>query len=83
MTARKGLKPDAIVPEALQRRVGWKAQHQALAEKIIDQFNLKLPRDRELIRQLAFVRVQQHPRNKEEAPNDNLTGDPDHHRTHA
>jgi hypothetical protein len=30
-----------------------------MAAQIIVEFNLQLPRDRELIRQLAFVRVQQ------------------------
>jgi hypothetical protein len=30
-----------------------------MAAQIIVEFNLQLPRDRELIRQLTFVRVQQ------------------------
>jgi hypothetical protein len=51
------LKPDAIVPEALHRKLGWDIRHHFMAEKLIDQFNLVLPRDRELIRQLAVVYV--------------------------
>jgi hypothetical protein len=34
-------------------------RHDAMAAQIIVEFNLQLPRDRELIRQLTFVRVQQ------------------------
>jgi hypothetical protein len=48
---------DDIVPEALHRRVGWDIRHHFMAEKIIDRFGLVLPRDRELIRQLAVVYV--------------------------
>jgi hypothetical protein len=48
---------DDIVPEALHRRVGWDIRHHFMAEKLIDRFGLKLPRDRELIRQLAVVYV--------------------------
>jgi hypothetical protein len=51
------LEPDAIVPETLHRRVGWDTRHHFMAEKLIDRFGLKLPRDRELIRQLAVVYV--------------------------
>ena len=40
---------DDIVPEALHCRVGW--------EKVVDRFGLALPRDRELVRQLAVVYV--------------------------
>jgi hypothetical protein len=46
-----------IVPEALHRRVGWDIRHHFMTEKIVDQFALVLPRDRELIRQLAVVYV--------------------------
>ncbi len=46
-----------IVPEALQRKVGWDMRHHFMAEKIIDKFGLQLPRDRELIRQLAVIYV--------------------------
>jgi hypothetical protein len=48
-----------IVPEALHRRVGWDMRHHFMAEKIVDRFGLVLPRDRELIRQLAVVYVLQ------------------------
>jgi hypothetical protein len=47
----------SIIPEALHRRVGWDIRHHFMAEKLIDRFNLALPRDRELIRQLAIVYV--------------------------
>jgi hypothetical protein len=51
--------PDEIVPLLLHKRLRWDWRHDAMAEKITPEFNLKLPRDRELIRQLAFVSVQQ------------------------
>jgi hypothetical protein len=46
-----------IVPEALHRQVGWDIRHHFMAEKTVDRFALALPRDRELIRQLAVVYV--------------------------
>src|SRR5215831_10038151 len=48
-----------IVPEALRFRFGWDEQHDAAAARIIAEFKLSLPRDRELIRQLALLRVAQ------------------------
>jgi hypothetical protein len=51
------LKPGDIVSMALYRRVGWDMRHHFMAEKVIDRFELKLPRDRELVRQLAVVYV--------------------------
>ena len=48
---------DDIVPEALHRRVGWDIRHHFMAEKIVVRFGLQLPRDRELVRQLAVVYV--------------------------
>jgi len=48
---------DDIVPEALHRQVGWDIRHHFMAEKTVDRFGLVLPRDRELIRQLAIVYV--------------------------
>ena len=48
---------DDIVPEALHRKVGWDMRHHYMAEKIVDRFGLVLPRDRELIRQLAVIYV--------------------------
>jgi uncharacterized protein (DUF3820 family) len=51
--------PPEIVPQALRYRFGWDERHDAAAAQIIAKFNLSLPRDRELIRQLAFVRVAQ------------------------
>jgi hypothetical protein len=48
-----------IVPEALQRKVGWDMRHHFMAEKVVDRFGLQLPRDRELIRQLAVIYVLQ------------------------
>jgi uncharacterized protein (DUF3820 family) len=52
-------KPDEIVPEALRYRLGWDYRHDAMARLVMDEFALTLPRDRELVRQLAFIRVQQ------------------------
>jgi len=51
------LEPNAIVPEALHKKVGWDMRHHFMAEKIVDRFGLALPRDRELIRQLAVIYV--------------------------
>jgi hypothetical protein len=48
-----------IVPEALRHRLGWDWRHDKMAARIVEEFKLQLPRDRELIRQLAFVRVTQ------------------------
>jgi hypothetical protein len=48
---------DDIVPEALHPKLGWDIRHHFMAEKIVDYFGLVLPRDRELIRQLAVVYV--------------------------
>jgi uncharacterized protein (DUF3820 family) len=47
-----------IVPEA-RYRLGWDYRHDAMARLVMDEFALTLPRDRELVRQLAFIRVQQ------------------------
>jgi Zn-finger domain-containing protein len=46
-----------IVPEGLHRKVGWDMRHHFMAEKIMDRFELQLPRDRELVRQLAVIYV--------------------------
>ena len=51
------LELDDIIPQALHRQVGWDLRHHFMAEKIIDRFGLILPRDRELIRQLATIYV--------------------------
>jgi hypothetical protein len=51
--------PDEIVPEALRDRLGWDCRHDAIARLVMDEFALTLPHDRELIRQLAAIRVQQ------------------------
>jgi len=52
-------KPDEIVPEGLRAYLRWTDRHDAMAAKIMREFDLTLPRDRELIRQLTLVRVQQ------------------------
>jgi hypothetical protein len=44
-----------IVPQSLHRFVGWDMRNHFMAEKVVDRFELVLPRDRELIRQLAVV----------------------------
>jgi hypothetical protein len=71
MTIRNIL-PDRIVRKAERRHLtglpqsSWDAlehagqapiRHHFMAEKIVDRFGLVLPRDRELIRQLAIVYV--------------------------
>jgi uncharacterized protein (DUF3820 family) len=48
-----------IVPAALRELLHWDYRYDAMARLVTDEFNLMLPRDRELIRQLAFIRVQQ------------------------
>jgi uncharacterized protein (DUF3820 family) len=51
---------DEVAPAAaLRRLLGWDFRHDAMVRVVIDEFALALPRDRELIRQLAFIRVQQ------------------------
>src|SRR5262249_53223162 len=54
---RMNLGVDDILAEPLHRRLGWDMRHHFMAEKIIDRFCLELPRDRELIRQLAVAYV--------------------------
>jgi hypothetical protein len=51
--------PPEIVPQALRYRLGWDWRHDHAAAQIMTEFGLVLPRDRELIRQLAFMRVAQ------------------------
>jgi uncharacterized protein (DUF3820 family) len=53
------MRDDEILPEALRYRLGWDERHDAVARLIMDEFALTLPRDRELIRQLVLIRVQQ------------------------
>jgi len=50
-----------IVPRALRTRLGWDHRHDEEARRIMRDMGLKLPRDRELIRQLTVVRVAQGP----------------------
>jgi uncharacterized protein (DUF3820 family) len=50
---------DEIIPEALRYRFGWDELHDVVAARIIVEFKLFLPRDRELVRQLAVLRVAQ------------------------
>src|SRR5712691_6550469 len=51
---------DEVAPApALHRLLGWDWRHDAMVRLILDEFALTLPRDRELIRQLTFIRVQQ------------------------
>jgi len=51
--------PHEIVPGALRQSLRWDTRHDHEAVKIMAEFKLALPRDRELIRQLTFVRVAQ------------------------
>ena len=46
---------DDIVPGALHKKVGWDMRHHFMAEKLLDVYGLQLPRDRELVRQLAVI----------------------------
>ena len=49
-----------IVPDQLRAFLRWDDRHDDMAAKILREFvGLQLPRDRELIRQLAFIRVVQ------------------------
>jgi hypothetical protein len=50
-------KANETVPHALQEK--WDARHDSSAAEIMTEFGLVLPRDRELVRQLAFMRVAQ------------------------
>jgi hypothetical protein len=51
--------PHEVVPAALREYLRWDSRHDRTAAAIMQEFGLYLPRDRELIRQLAFVRVAQ------------------------
>jgi hypothetical protein len=51
--------PHEIVPGALRTRLRWDRRHDAMATEVMCEFKLTLPCDRELIRQLTFVRVAQ------------------------
>jgi hypothetical protein len=46
-----------IVPLGLRDRLGWDHRHDRVARDVIREFGLRLPRDRELIRQLAMGRI--------------------------
>jgi hypothetical protein len=46
-----------IVRKHLRTRLGWNGRHDEAAEQVMQELGLKLPRDRELVRQLAFTRV--------------------------
>jgi len=59
LSYKEKLDEHIIEHEALRRRFGWDERHDAAATQIIAKFSLSLPRDRELIRQLAFLRVAQ------------------------
>jgi hypothetical protein len=49
---------DDVVPKPLRSYLRWTDDHQMVAHKIMRDYGLKLPKDRELIRQLAYLRVQ-------------------------
>jgi hypothetical protein len=50
---------EVVVPAELRKYLRWEYRHDAMAVKVMREFGLVLPRDRELVRTLAFVRVQQ------------------------
>jgi hypothetical protein len=52
-------KPDEIVPAALREYLRWDHRHDSAAQQVMADYGFKLPQNRELIRQLTFVRVQQ------------------------
>jgi hypothetical protein len=58
-TSKHVCEPHEIVPAALRTYLRWDHRHDTMTVQIMREFNLSLPRDRELIRQLAFVRVAQ------------------------
>ena len=49
--------PDEIVPEGLRAHLRWDHRHDAAAEAVMQEYGLRLPEHRELIRQLAVSRV--------------------------
>jgi hypothetical protein len=49
--------PDEVVAGALRPRLRWGWQHDAEAADVMQEYGLDLPKDRELIRQLAVTRV--------------------------
>ena len=52
--------PDLVfVAPEMRRKIGWDGRHERMARQIMEEFSLKMPRDRELIRQLALIRIQQ------------------------
>ena len=51
--------PHEIVSAAMGAVLRWDFRHDAMVRLIMDEFSLVLPRDRELVRQLALIRGQQ------------------------
>ena len=49
--------PGEVVPAALRTRLRWDWRHDAAAADVMQGYGLSLPKDRELIRQLAVTRV--------------------------
>jgi hypothetical protein len=49
---------DEVVPKPLRSYLRWTGDHQMVAHRIMRDYGLTLPKDRELIRQLAHLRVQ-------------------------
>jgi hypothetical protein len=49
--------PHEVVPEALCTYLRWDERHDAAAEAVMQEYGLRLPEHRELIRQLAVSRV--------------------------
>lgn len=48
-----------IANPVMRRKLGWSDIHDYTADLIIKQYALQIPRDRELVRQLALLRVAQ------------------------
>ena len=54
---KRAVQPDEVVPWDLRKYLRWDERHDAAAEIVMREYGLALPRDRELIRQLAVSRV--------------------------
>jgi hypothetical protein len=59
VTSKGAMKHSGIIPKNLRTKLRWNEHHDAAPARIIKEFGLQLPCDRELVRQLAFLRVAQ------------------------
>jgi hypothetical protein len=54
---RRAVQPDEVVPWDLRKYLRWDERHDAAAATVMQEYGLRLPEHRELIRQLAVSRV--------------------------